>query len=726
MRTNAFRKLSRSKKSHTTAKKSSGFSSNGSGAFFQNATSGKYGLQSESPYAFFQPKLTTGRPGDKYEREADAIADKVTSNQPSGNIGHQQPISAVQKADLKEEEKPVQKAAEKKEEEKPLQKAAVKKEEEQPIQKAAVEKEEEKAVQKAPEKEEDQPLQKASEKEKEEPVQKAPEKEEEERVQMASDNDKEEEGVQAKEGGAKQFSGSAAVSAQLGKDSRSGMPLPAPIRQNMESGFGTSFQQVRIHTDANAVEMSRAIGAKAFTHGRDIYFNSGYYTPESQQGRHLLAHELTHVVQQNGGQSGAPGLQREVELDATRTPTGNFLFHIGPNLTPGFFSRFRQYLADGTLSAEELNRLRLYAIAHRGGLTQAEKLLMAAGLEPANNPLIAAYTTGVLSIPIANITNVNRDIVNNVGRGSLSPDYEASLVQAIMQLLQGNFEGAAAIWANLQEAAIQDIFAIGGTAWRAQAEDLVAFIEIHHLNAMSVLSAMYAAASDSSAADQLMAGIVYATALQAGHSAASGLASGSIKVDALTSSALAKLTGNAGGDAMYVPAGINDRLKSDTLYVPTSLNATSITQRALIIHELTHANDDAAAASIQASPQINFEMTAYRAQVRYIMDQILNLAVADREIEIFSTRRMADSPLFQWAYAVEARMNKPRYEAICKTILLQSATVAEADFNRVMAMPEADVLAEFRRAILSLPQYSTNPTVVMDGLKGESILDHAN
>lgn len=684
------RKLSRSKKSPTTGKKSSGFSSNGSGAFFQNATSGKYGLQSESPSAFFQPKLTSGRPGDKYECEADAVADKVTSNQPSGNIGHQQPISAVQKADLKEEEKPVQKAAETKEEEKPLQKAATEKEEEKPIQKAAVEKEEDKTLQKAPEKEE-----------------------EEQQVQQKD--------VRKGEVGGGEF-----VSTQLAKGSSSGMPLPSPIRQNMESGFGTSFQQVRIHTDANAVEMSRAIGAKAFTHRHDIYFNSGYFSPQSQNGQHLLAHELTHVVQQNGGQSGTPGLQREVELDATRTPTGNFLFHIGPNLTPGFFARFRQYIADGILSNDELNRLRLYAIAHRGSVTQAEKLLMAAGLDPANHPAIAAHATGALSIPIANITNANRDVVNNVGRGSLSPDYEANLIQAIMQLLQGNFEAAAAIWANLQEAAIQDIFAIGGTAWRAQAEDLVAFIEIYHLNAVSVLSAMYAAASDSSAADQLMAGIVFATALQAGHSAASGLASGSIKVDALTSSALAKLTGNAGGDAMYVPAGINDRLKSDTLYVPTSLNATSITQRALIIHELTHANDDAAAATIQASPQISFEMTAYRAQVRYIMDQILNLPIADREIEIFSTRRMADSPLFQWAYAAEARMNKPRYEAICKTILLQSATLSEADFNRVMAMPEADVLAQFRRVILSQPQYSTNPNVVMDGLKGESILDHAN
>jgi hypothetical protein len=73
----------------------------------------------------------------------------------------------------------------------------------------------------------------------------------------------------------------------------------------MESRFGTDFSNVKIHTGDDAVQMSRALGAQAFTVGSDIYFNSGKYNPSSESGKHLLAHELTHTVQQV-----APVIQR--------------------------------------------------------------------------------------------------------------------------------------------------------------------------------------------------------------------------------------------------------------------------------------------------------------------------------------------------------------------------------------------------------------------------------
>ncbi len=66
----------------------------------------------------------------------------------------------------------------------------------------------------------------------------------------------------------------------------------------MESRFGAEFGNVNIHTGAQATMLSQSINAQAFTHGSDIYFNQGKYNPESSGGKHLLAHELTHVVQQ--------------------------------------------------------------------------------------------------------------------------------------------------------------------------------------------------------------------------------------------------------------------------------------------------------------------------------------------------------------------------------------------------------------------------------------------
>ncbi len=78
----------------------------------------------------------------------------------------------------------------------------------------------------------------------------------------------------------------------------SGQPLPAGTNSFMSNSMGADFSPVRVHTDTKATAMSKALNAHAFTHGNDIYFNSGMYNPESSTGKKLIAHELTHVVQQ--------------------------------------------------------------------------------------------------------------------------------------------------------------------------------------------------------------------------------------------------------------------------------------------------------------------------------------------------------------------------------------------------------------------------------------------
>jgi hypothetical protein len=77
-----------------------------------------------------------------------------------------------------------------------------------------------------------------------------------------------------------------------------GSPLPEPVKGIMESSFGTDFSRVRIHTGSRSVQMNKDLHALAFTHGSDIFFNQARFDPGSDAGRHLLAHELTHVVQQ--------------------------------------------------------------------------------------------------------------------------------------------------------------------------------------------------------------------------------------------------------------------------------------------------------------------------------------------------------------------------------------------------------------------------------------------
>jgi hypothetical protein len=68
----------------------------------------------------------------------------------------------------------------------------------------------------------------------------------------------------------------------------------------MEPRFGADFSGVRVHTDRESAQMNRELSAQAFTHGRDIYMGEGKYNPGSDAGKRLLAHELTHVVQQGG------------------------------------------------------------------------------------------------------------------------------------------------------------------------------------------------------------------------------------------------------------------------------------------------------------------------------------------------------------------------------------------------------------------------------------------
>ena len=84
-----------------------------------------------------------------------------------------------------------------------------------------------------------------------------------------------------------------------------GHPLESGTRSFMESRFGADFTQVRVHTDATAAEAARSVGALAYTSGQQIVFGAGRYAPDTSTGRRLLAHELTHVVQQRIGSAQA-------------------------------------------------------------------------------------------------------------------------------------------------------------------------------------------------------------------------------------------------------------------------------------------------------------------------------------------------------------------------------------------------------------------------------------
>jgi hypothetical protein len=99
-----------------------------------------------------------------------------------------------------------------------------------------------------------------------------------------------------------------------------GQPLDERTRGFMESDFDTDFRDVLIHTDSHAAASAKALGANAYTNGRDIYFAAGMYAPESDEGTRLLAHELVHTIQQQNQRLHAHELPHMVQQQASAAP----------------------------------------------------------------------------------------------------------------------------------------------------------------------------------------------------------------------------------------------------------------------------------------------------------------------------------------------------------------------------------------------------------------------
>lgn len=201
-------------------------------------------VSNASETSFFpsvQTKLTVGKTNDAHEKEADAMANRIVTKNTLDAP------SSIQKKGAEEEE--VQS--------KPLQ----------ILKKAALE-------------------------EKEPSVQKK-EGEEEESIQQKASTEEEEESVQMKE-----KTKTDSLQSRLKKKKGNGRSLPKQLRLEMNESFNADFSSVRIHTDKEAAQLCEELGAQAFTYGNDIYFNEGKFNANSSEGKRLLAHELTHTLQQ--------------------------------------------------------------------------------------------------------------------------------------------------------------------------------------------------------------------------------------------------------------------------------------------------------------------------------------------------------------------------------------------------------------------------------------------
>jgi Domain of unknown function (DUF4157) len=256
--------------------------------FNKRAGESFFSKSNDTPKDFFRPpsiqtKLTIGQPNDIYEKEADAMADKVVQRQAIPEVKTQREHAVQTKPRATSFTPSVQTKCEHCEEEDKIQKSdemtymglLKNKVQTKPIFGNGAPPDDIKNVQRQ-----------------------CAECEKEEKLQKKADN----------------LTGrnSSGIESRLNSSKGSGSALPHATREQMETSFGADFSNVRIHNDSSAVQMNKDLNAQAFAHGSDIYFNSGKYDASSKGGKQLLAHELTHTIQQK--KSGfTPVLRKEIK-----------------------------------------------------------------------------------------------------------------------------------------------------------------------------------------------------------------------------------------------------------------------------------------------------------------------------------------------------------------------------------------------------------------------------
>ncbi|KAA3660641.1 MAG: DUF4157 domain-containing protein [Chloroflexi bacterium] len=195
-----------------------------------------------------QTKLTLGPVGDKYEQEADAVAKEVVSQPITQRQEEEElqmkPVTAVQRQD--EEELQMMPLVQRQDEEELQMKSVLQRQDEEELQLKPVE------------------------------------------VRRQSETDADGSLI------------SADIDQSIQRARGSGQPLDVGVRSPMENAFGANFSGVKIHTDSQSDTLNRSLQARAFTTGQDIFFRQGEYKPASSSGQELIAHELTHVMQQQG------------------------------------------------------------------------------------------------------------------------------------------------------------------------------------------------------------------------------------------------------------------------------------------------------------------------------------------------------------------------------------------------------------------------------------------
>ncbi len=258
--------------------------------------------RAEAPGQFFpraQPKLTVGPRRDRFEAEADRIADRVVAK--PAEIGGGPVVDHVTPRVQRTTDDEV-----------------IRREDDSELAQATLEEElQAKGVEETGAEREEESQPKA-----EEEAQTNAEEEAQSKSEVGADAERDEDaqtgGVQRLAGSDRPHAAPNEAGAVLRRVRGTGGPLPSAVRARMGRAFGADFADVRVHRSGMAERLAWMLGARAFALGRDLFFGPGAFRPGSRGGDHLLAHELTHTIQQGAVRRAEPRSDSRPPADAAR------------------------------------------------------------------------------------------------------------------------------------------------------------------------------------------------------------------------------------------------------------------------------------------------------------------------------------------------------------------------------------------------------------------------
>jgi hypothetical protein len=282
-------------------------------------------------------------------------------------------------------------------------------------------------------------------------------------VQAKCAHCEEEEKMQQKSGDI-QFAGegalvSADVESKIQSMRGSGQPMDGITQTAMESSFGADFSAVRVHANSQAVQMSQQLNAHAFTVGNDIFFNQGRYQPSTKEGAGLLAHELTHTVQQ-GASVQNKRINRQSLLNSL---SGHTTAHLAA-MNGGSTLNRKEIAQLQQLPEEEMMKMQQLQMLQMKGVDEVQKKENVGTLRRCNGGGTPATpisftsasftppTSGAISTANSNASNAvidssaiapSGEVEVTGGTDAEAQDWEAGFIQTNYTLLrQGHYIGS--------------------------------------------------------------------------------------------------------------------------------------------------------------------------------------------------------------------------------------------------------------------------------------------